>query len=60
MMKIGQFERTDIYSKNGTLNVILEQMVREAKDGTFVSKWGFYMPPEKINKLVGRTEKERR
>lgn len=57
MMKIGQFEKTDIYSKNGTLNVILEQMVREAKDGTFVGKWGFYMPPEKINKLVGALKK---
>ena len=52
MMKIGQFERTDIYSKNGTLNVILDQMVREAKDGTFMGKWGFYMPPEKMNKLI--------
>lgn len=51
MMKIGQFERTDIWSKNGTLNVILEQMVREAKDGSFIPKWGFYMPPTKLNKL---------
>jgi hypothetical protein len=51
LMKVGQFERTDIYSKNGTLNVILEQMVREAGDGSFIPKWGFYMPPTKLNKL---------
>lgn len=51
LMEIGQFERTDIYSKNGTLNVILEQMVREAKDGSLIPKWGFYLPPTKMNKI---------
>lgn len=51
-MKWSQFERTDIYSKNATLNVILEQLVREAKTGTIGKNWGFYMNPTDMNKLA--------
>lgn len=52
-MKWSQFQRADIYSKNATLNVILEQLVREAKNGTINQKWGFYLNPTDINKLTG-------
>ena len=51
-MKWSLFERTDFMSKNSTLNVILEQMVREAKDGTFAQKWGFYLNPTDMGKVV--------
>ena len=56
-MKWSQFERTDIYSKNGTLNVILEQLVREAKNGQIQQNWGFYLKPTEMNQLVGALKK---
>lgn len=52
MMKWSQFQRTDIYSKNATLNVILEQLVREAKTGKINQNWGFYLKPTDMNKLA--------
>ena len=56
-MKWSAFEATDVYSKNATLNVILDQMVREARDGTFAQKWGFYLTPTDMNKLVTSLKK---
>lgn len=52
MMKWSQFQRTDIYSKNATLNVILEQLVREAKTGKINQNWGFYLKPTDMNRLA--------
>ena len=51
------FTRTDVYSKNATLNVILEQLVREAKDGSIAQNWSFYLNPSDLNKLTGALKK---
>lgn len=51
------FTRTDVYSKNATLNVILEQLVREAKNGSIAKNWSFYLNPSDLNKLTGALKK---
>jgi hypothetical protein len=50
-MKVAQFERLDMFSKNATLNVILSQLAREAKEGTLQKNWGFYMDPSDFGRL---------
>jgi len=50
-MKISQFERLDMFSKNATLNVILSQLAREAKEGTLQKNWGFYMDASDFGRL---------
>ena len=56
-MKWSTFELTDIYSKNGTLNVILEQLVREAKSGQLAQNWGFYLKPSDLGQLQNALKK---
>ena len=51
-MKWSFFEYSDVVNKNATLNIVLEQMVRDAKGGAFPQKWGFYLNPTDMNKLV--------
>ena len=48
-MKWSTFELTDIYSKNGTLNVILEQLVREAKSGPSLPRTGAFTSSPQIS-----------
>ena len=50
-MKLSQFARLDMFSKNATLNVILSQLAREAKDGTLKKNWGFYFEAPEFSRL---------
>ena len=50
-MKLSQFQRLDMFSKNATLNVILSQLAREAKDGVLQKNWGFYMDAPDFGRL---------
>ena len=56
-MKWSLFEATDTYSKNATLNLILEQLVREARDGTLANKWRFYMDPSDFSRVTNALKK---
>lgn len=50
-MQLSQFARLDMFSKNATLNVILSQLAREAKDGTLKKNWGFYFEAPEFSRL---------
>ena len=50
-MKLSQFQRLDFFSKNATLNLIHEQLVREANAGTLQKNWGFYFDAEEFSRL---------
>ena len=50
-MKLSQFARLDMFSKNATLNVILSQLAREAKEGTLKKNWGFYFEAPEFSRL---------
>lgn len=51
-MKWSFFDYSDMVNKNATLNIVLEQMVRDAKSGAFPQKWGFYLNPTDMNQLI--------
>lgn len=56
-MKWSFFDYSDMVNKNATLNIVLEQMVRDAKSGAFSQKWGFYLNPTDMNQLIGALKK---
>ena len=56
-MKVSQFERLDLFSKNATLNLIHEQFVREARSGALKKNWGFYLDPKDFSRLENALKK---